>query len=81
MRLRPAWTLVCASIGLIASGAVWAAEDGFYIGAAGGGNFPRDTDFEIADINPEADYDAGLAGVAAFGYGFGNVSLNRKYIR
>ena len=72
MRVRCARIAVGAFMGGVAlSGAAQAAEDGFYIGAAAGVNFPRDSKFDITANPPKASFDAGFGGTAAAGFGFG----------
>ena len=70
MRIIPR-VLAIALVGVGAS-AAYAGESGLYIGAGGGLNIARDARVLGTGIDADTDFDDGLAGVGAVGYGFGN---------
>ncbi len=63
--------LATAIIGLSASAAL-AEENGLYLGAAGGLSIARDSRIVGTGIDSNAEFDNGLAGAGAVGYGFGS---------
>lgn len=54
------------------TGNAWAQENGVYIGGGAGFGFTTDTSVVGGGRDDDAEFDGGLAGIGAVGYGFGN---------